>query len=61
MATINVQFSDAKQTEICAYFSAPQDPDIYPNQAEIDTTDKRYAAFYSNQPAQFQSDLPSPN
>ncbi|MBB0026838.1 hypothetical protein [Ralstonia pickettii] len=60
MATIIVQFTDAKQTAITAYFGAPQDPDVYPNQAEIDTADKRYATFYNGQSAQFQAFLPSP-
>lgn len=60
MASINVQFSDAKQTVICAYFDCPQDPVSYPNQGQIDTKDPRYATFYNNQSTEFQVYLPNP-
>lgn len=40
-----VQFSDSAQTKIISVFSCPQDPAIYPNQAEVDATDERYVAF----------------
>lgn len=60
MATINVQFTDSKKTAICAYFGAPQDPDVYPNLGTVNTADARYVAFYSGQSPQFQAFLPSP-
>lgn len=43
--SIDVQFSDATQTKIIASFGCPQDPDIYPNQATLDSEDARYQAF----------------
>lgn len=60
MATVNVQFTDSKKTAICAYFGAPQDPAVYPNLGQVDTTDARYGAFYNAQSPQFQSFLPNP-
>jgi hypothetical protein len=43
--TINVQFSDASEQEVIAYFASPQDAEAYPNQAQIDESDPRYLAF----------------
>ncbi|WP_343618835.1 hypothetical protein [Ralstonia sp.] len=60
MSTVNVQFTDSKKTTICAYFGAPQDPDVYANLGQIETTDARYVAFYNSQSAQFQAFLPNP-
>lgn len=60
MTAVNVQFTDSKKTAICAYFGAPQDPVVYANLGQVDTSDARYAAFYNGQSAQFQAFLPSP-
>ena len=60
MTMINVQFTDSKQTAICAYFGSPQDTAVYPNQGEVDTSDARYATYYNGLPAQFRPALPSP-
>ncbi|MEL6237020.1 MAG: hypothetical protein AAFO57_00125 [Pseudomonadota bacterium] len=60
MTMINVQFTDSKQTAICAYFGAPQDLTAYPNQGTIDTSDARYAAYCNSLPAQFRQALPAP-
>jgi hypothetical protein len=61
MATISVQFSDAKQTAIFAYFASPQETTVYQNQAQIDTVDSRYATHYNGLPAQFRLALPAPS
>jgi hypothetical protein len=45
MTTVNVQFSDATETVVVACFDCPQDPAVYPNQAQIDDSDQRYLAF----------------
>ncbi len=41
-----VQFSDSNKTEIIAYLAGPQDPEIFPNQGEIEADDLRWATFY---------------
>ena len=40
-----VQFTDSNKTAIVSVFACPQDPDLYPNQGEVDETDARYLAF----------------
>lgn len=57
---ICVQFSDDKQTEIVSYFGAPQDPDDFPDQGEITTTDARWKAYYDKQSPVAQAALPKP-
>ncbi len=44
--TVYVQFSDSTQTKIVSVFCCPQDPDIYPNYAEIEETDTELYAVY---------------
>lgn len=61
MATIYVQFTDSKEAAISSVFSCPQDPDLYPNQEEMETSDNRYKAFYDSLPAVNQAHLPSPD
>lgn len=61
MATIYVQFSDSKETAISSIFSCPQDPVLYFNQGEIDTSDDRYKSFFNSLPAVNQANLPSPD
>jgi len=39
-----VQFSPDKK-EIISVFAGPQDPDVWPNQGEVDEDDPRYVAF----------------
>jgi hypothetical protein len=43
---INVNFSDSTQTEIANYFASPQDPEQWPNQGAISTSDPRWKTFY---------------
>ncbi|NWB89442.1 tail fiber assembly protein [Pseudomonas gingeri] len=45
MTTVYVQFTGDTQTVIMCSFCGPQDPDIYPNQGEVDDTDPRYLVF----------------
>jgi hypothetical protein len=47
---VYVQFSDATETKIIASFGCPQDRDIYPNQATLDSGDERYQAFINPTP-----------
>lgn len=47
---VHVQFSDSDQTKIVAEFGCPQDPEVYPNQASIDSSDARYKAFINPVP-----------
>lgn len=43
---INVVFSDSVQTSIAMYFASPQDPDQWPYQGVISTSDPRWKVFY---------------
>lgn len=44
--TVYVQFSDSTHTKIVSVFSCPQDPETYPNYAEIEETDTELYALY---------------
>ncbi|MDN8047554.1 hypothetical protein QZN20_09715 [Burkholderia multivorans] len=59
MATINVQFDGVDQKTIIAYFASTQDESNYPNLGTVDTSDERWAAFYSAAGGA-ESDLPEP-
>lgn len=41
----HVQFNDGTKTVIVASFGCPQDPEVFPNQGEVDNDDPRYLAF----------------
>jgi hypothetical protein len=43
---INVQFTDASAQIIQAYLASPQDPDLWPNQGTVSTSDPRWKTFY---------------
>lgn len=57
---VNVQFSDSSETTIASFFGCQQPAEAYPNQAQIQSTDPRWAAFYVAQPGDAQAALPSP-
>jgi len=59
-ALINVQFSDASEKSIVAYFADQQDESLYPNQGQIDSSDARYATFFNSLPAFAQGGMPTP-
>ena len=61
MATVNIMFSDATETVVIAYFAGPQDPEFYPNQATMDTSDPRWKTFYESMPDYLQEWLPRPD
>lgn len=61
MSPVYIQFSDSTDATIVSYFGSPQDPEIYPNYAQIDTSDVRWKAYYDAQTAALQAYLPSPN
>jgi hypothetical protein len=46
-----VQFSDSTETTVVSVFAGAQDPEVYPNQGEIDVTDARYVAFVNSHPS----------
>ncbi|SAJ91288.1 hypothetical protein UA11_04659 [Burkholderia multivorans] len=43
---VHVQFSDSDETTIVSYFASPQDPTVYANLGDVDTSDARWTAFY---------------
>ena len=57
---IDVQFSDSAETTIVSWFACPQDPTVYPNQGQVDTSDNRYKAFFDARPVSMQKGLPAP-
>jgi hypothetical protein len=60
MTTVYVEFSDASKTTIQVVFAGPQDPEVWPNQGEIDTGDPLYKEWYLTQPVNVQPSLPKP-
>lgn len=61
MSTINVQFADDSEQLVIAYFSSPQDPEIWPNQGQIDTSDARWESYYDSLPEGMRAGLPAPD
>lgn len=59
METINVQFADSTEAVVVAYFSGPQDPDVYPNQGKIGADDARWKTFLGSLPEAMQVGLPA--
>lgn len=59
-SVLNVQFSDATEASISAYFSSPQSASSYPNLGTVATSDTRWSAFYNALSVSAQSSLPSP-
>ncbi|MCW3538356.1 hypothetical protein [Burkholderia cenocepacia] len=53
-----VQFSDSTEKTIIAFLPGPQDPDAYPNQGEVNSTDPRWKAFCDNLPIDVQPFMP---
>ena len=60
MATLYVQFTDETETKIIAYFVAPQDPVIWPNNGTVEQSDQRWHDYYYSQPEWAQAYLPTP-
>ena len=60
MTTIWVNFSDDTDTAVIGTFAGEQDPAVYPNQANIDTGDARYVAYYNSLGPTLQFMLPVP-
>jgi hypothetical protein len=61
MATINVQFQDSTNKVITSYFPNEQDPSVFQNQGEVDTSDMRWKTYYDGIPPSDRVDLPSPD
>ena len=53
-----VQFSDSTQETIIAFLPGLQDPVVFPNQGEVDSTDPRWKAFFHNLPDTVQASMP---
>lgn len=45
-----VQFSDSTQTKIISWFGSPQDPDVWPNQGQVEEDDPRYIEYLNPSP-----------
>ncbi|KVE18789.1 hypothetical protein WI92_30975 [Burkholderia vietnamiensis] len=60
MTTIYVQFADSRQSKIAAVFSCSQDPDTYPDQGEVSSSDARYSAYFAALPVSAQMYLAPP-
>lgn len=58
---LDVQFSDATESTIVSYFAGPQDPQVFPNQGQVDTSDSRWKTFFDSLPAYVQQYLPTPD
>lgn len=56
---INVQFSDNTEERVVGYFSSPQDPTVWPNMGQIDTSDARWKTYYDAQPDTVKSLIPA--
>ncbi|WP_175994886.1 hypothetical protein [Burkholderia vietnamiensis] len=61
MTTVNVQFSDATEETVIGYASSAQPLIAWPYQGAIDTSDSRWATYYSSKDAQSQIGLPIPD
>jgi hypothetical protein len=61
MSTINVQFSDASQSKIAAFFAVAQEQIDWPNQGVLDTADARWETFYKSLATVSQNGLPDPS
>nr|WP_315446047.1 hypothetical protein [uncultured Pseudomonas sp.] len=44
-----VQFEDGSMQKIVAVFGSAQNPELYPNQAELDWDDPRFVAYHDAQ------------
>lgn len=60
MTTIYVEFTDSTKTAISLVFGIPQDPEQYPNQGSVDSSDAIWKAYYDAQPAFTQQYLTAP-
>jgi hypothetical protein len=61
MTTIFVQFSDAAEATIIGYAASAQPMTTWPYQGTIDTSDSRWATYYSSKDVQSQIGLPIPD
>lgn len=59
MSVVNVILSE-DQTAVVAYFSGPQDPEVRPDVVEIESSDPRYAAYFTALPEVMRVGMPEP-
>lgn len=60
MDSLNVQFSDAKETTVISYFASPQDPETFPIQGTVTPADPRWVAYWNAVPTVARQYLPAP-
>ncbi len=56
---LNVQFADATERVIIAYFGSPQDPNFYENLGQVDSSDPRWHAYVDSLPEWIKPLLPA--
>lgn len=61
MTMLYVQFEDTTEQKIISFFGAPQDPEVWPNQGTVDTSDPRWHAFYDAYPDVLKIYIPVPD
>lgn len=61
MTLLYVQFADESEEVIISYFGSPNDPDVWPNQGTVDTSDPRWAVYWNGLPILLQRMLPAPD
>jgi hypothetical protein len=61
MTTLFVQYSDSSEATIISVFAGPQDAATFPNQGQVETSDSRYAAYFSAMPSIAKAGLQQPD
>jgi hypothetical protein len=56
-----IAFVDSSQAAISSVFSCAQDVSVWPNQAELDTSDTRYSDYFNSLNPVMQNGLVKPN
>lgn len=61
MSTVYVQFFDNSEQEIISLAGGPQEPELWPFQGAVDTSDPRYKVYYEKQDPFIKAVLPKPD
>lgn len=59
MSRINVQYADEAESTVIGYAAGPQDPETWPYQGEIDTSDSRWLAYFESKDEASKVGLPA--
>ena len=57
---INIMFEDETEAKIVGYFGSPQNPEEYPNQGVVSTSDPRWRAYWEATPEPARRWIPEP-